>query len=255
MIKIIHYCWFGYNPLPKLALKCIDSWRTFFPDYAIKEWNESNFDINIIPYVKEAYEAKKYAFVSDYARFWILYHYGGLYFDTDVEIIKNMDDIIERGPFMGRENESGNGATTLGVAPGLGLGCNPGLGLYKEILDFYSQLHFVEENGNLNLNTVVDYTTQILKSHGLKNVEEIQECGGVWVYPKEYFCPKSYQDRRTLITPNTRTIHHYAESWVPDDIRKKNEKEAFKLRHPIIFKLYHCLIGIPKFYLLGFLRK
>ena len=101
--KIIHYCWFGRNPLPESAIKCINSWKKFFPDYEIKEWNEDNFDVNIIPYTAEAYEAKKYAFVSDYARFWILYHFGGIYFDTDVEVIKPFDDILERGPFMGRE--------------------------------------------------------------------------------------------------------------------------------------------------------
>lgn len=99
--KVIHYCWFGGNPLPKSAQKCIALWRKYLPDYEIKEWNENNFDVNIIPYTAEAYKAKKYAFVSDYARFWILYKYGGLYFDTDVEVIKNMDDIISKGPFMG----------------------------------------------------------------------------------------------------------------------------------------------------------
>ena len=103
--KIIHYCWFGGNPLPELAMKCIESWRTYFPDYEIKEWNEDNFDVNIIPYTKEAYENKKYAFVSDYARFWILYNHGGIYFDTDVEVIKKMDDIIEKGSFMGCEKK------------------------------------------------------------------------------------------------------------------------------------------------------
>ena len=107
--KLIHYCWFGRNPLPKSAIKCIESWKKFLPDYEIKEWNENNFDVNIIPYTKEAYECKKYAFVSDYARFWILYKYGGLYFDTDVEVIKSMDDIIERGPFMGIEVEAKKG--------------------------------------------------------------------------------------------------------------------------------------------------
>jgi len=104
--KIIHYCWFGRNPLPASALKCIYSWRKFLPNYEIKEWNEDNFDVNIIPYTREAYEAKKYAFVSDYARFYILYHYGGLYFDTDVEIIKPMDDIVERGNFYGNRVRS-----------------------------------------------------------------------------------------------------------------------------------------------------
>lgn len=103
--KIIHYCWFGRGPLPELAQKCIASWKKYLPDYEIKEWNEDNFDVNIIPYTAEAYKAKKYAFVSDYARFWILYQYGGIYFDTDVEVIRPMDDIIERGNFMGFETD------------------------------------------------------------------------------------------------------------------------------------------------------
>ena len=101
--KIIHYCWFGGKPLPKSAIKCIKSWRKFFPDYEIKEWNESNFDVNMMTYTREAYAAQKYAFVSDVARFWILYREGGVYFDTDVEVIAPMNDIIESGPFMGVE--------------------------------------------------------------------------------------------------------------------------------------------------------
>ena len=126
--KVIHYCWFGRNPLPESAKKCINSWRKYLPDYEIKEWNEDNFDVNIIPYTREAYEVKKYAFVSDYARFWILYHHGGLYFDTDVEVIKPLDDIIDRGPFMGVEVGATSGGAPPLVAPGLGLGVNPGLG-------------------------------------------------------------------------------------------------------------------------------
>ena len=101
--KIIHYCWFGHNPLPESAIKCIESWKKFFPDYEIREWNEDNFNVDIIPYTKDAYEAKKYAFVSDYARFWILEKFGGLYFDTDVEVIKSMEDIIAEGAFLGAE--------------------------------------------------------------------------------------------------------------------------------------------------------
>ena len=142
--KVIHYCWFGRNPLPSLAIKCIESWRKYLPDYEIKEWNEDNFDVNIIPYTQEAYQVGKYAFVSDYARFWILYKYGGLYFDTDVEVIKPMDDIIARGPFMGCEKDVSDTSVAsvapglgLGVNPGLGLGVNPGLGLYKEIFEMY----------------------------------------------------------------------------------------------------------------------
>ena len=124
--KIIHYCWFGGKPLPESARKYIASWRKYFPDYEIKEWNENNFDVNIISYTAEAYKARKYAFVSDFARFWILYHHGGLYFDTDVEVIGSFDDIIARGPFMGCESglRPMEGDSLL-VAPGLGLGVNP----------------------------------------------------------------------------------------------------------------------------------
>ena len=121
--KIIHYCWFGRGPLPELAQKCIASWKKYLPDYEIKEWNEDNFDVNIIPYTAEAYKAKKYAFVSDYARFWILYKFGGIYFDTDVEVIRPIDDIVERGNFMGFETDpslTNDDASKASVAPGLG---------------------------------------------------------------------------------------------------------------------------------------
>ena len=152
--KTIHYCWFGRNPLPSLAIKCIASWKKYLPDYEIKEWNEDNFDVNVVPYTREAYAAKKYAFVSDYARFKILYEEGGLYFDTDVEVIKPFDDIIARGAFMGCERDAGDRGGAC-VNPGLGLGANPNFGLYKEILDLYATLHFSYPEGSLNLKTVV----------------------------------------------------------------------------------------------------
>ena len=101
--KKIHYCWFGRNPLPDSALRCIASWKKYLPDYEILEWNEDNFDVNSIQYIAQAYKVKKYAFVSDYARFKILYEHGGLYFDTDVEVIKPMEEIVSRGPFLGFE--------------------------------------------------------------------------------------------------------------------------------------------------------
>ena len=213
--KVIHYCWFGGKPLPQLAIKCIESWKKFLPDYEIKLWNEDNFDINIVPYTKEAYSVKKYAFVSDYARFWILYNYGGLYFDTDVEIIKSFHEILDRGPFMGCESSAKENSTpdTIGVNPGLGLGVNPGLGLYKEILDYYQQLHFIQHDGTLNLTTVVKYTTTVLVKHGLVNTPRIQYVTGVYIYPKEYFCPISTMDGKMELTDKTVSIHHYSNSW------------------------------------------
>ncbi len=210
--KIIHYCWFGRNPLPTSAQKCIASWKMFLPDYEIKEWNEDNFDVNIIPYTKDAYEAKKYAFVSDYARFWILYKYGGLYFDTDVEVIKPMDDIIERGPFMGVEVPANNAGTPK-VAPGLGLGVSPGLGLYKNLLDLYATLHFVNNDGSLNQKTIVSYTTEILQREGLQPTNEIQEIAGIWIYPADYFNPFNDLTGKLDITANTRSIHWYSKTW------------------------------------------
>ena len=214
--KVIHYCWFGGNPLPKSAQKCIASWRKYLPDYEIKEWNESNFDVNIIPYTAEAYKAKKYAFVSDYARFWILYKYGGLYFDTDVEVIKNMDDIIAKGPFMGCENDAKAGASPaqLGVAPGLGLGVNPGLGLYGEILNWYNTHHFITWTGVIEKN-VVDITTEILNKNGIEILDDgILRSSGILIYPKEYFCPKDYITGEMNITDKTKSIHHYSATWL-----------------------------------------
>lgn len=220
--KIIHYCWFGSNPLPESAKKCIASWRKFLPDYEIKEWNESNYDVHKIPYIHEAYEAKKYAFVSDYARFDILYHFGGIYFDTDVQVIKPMDDIIAKGPFMGREAGAylrniceafvGN---ALAVAPGLGLGVNPGLGLYKELLDAYNDFNFLNVDGTLNTKTIVSYTSEILVKHGLNSDNENpQFVAGVWIYPADVFCPMDHtRGNIVTITERTRSIHRYDASW------------------------------------------
>ena len=223
--KIIHYCWFGRNPLPESAVKCIDSWKKFFPDYEIKEWNEDNFDVNIIPYTKEAYEAKKYAFVSDYARMWILYHYGGLYFDTDVEVIKAMDDIVVRGPFMGVEVEAKRGEYPL-VAPGLGLGAESKMDLYKEILDYYAPLHFLSEDGSLNQVTVVKHVTNVLAETGLKQTNEQQEVAGVWIYPREYFNPLDDNTGKLVITENTRSIHWYTKTW----LKKQNPLRTWIVR-------------------------
>lgn len=226
--KVIHYCWFGGNPLPESAKKCIASWGEYLPDYEIKEWNESNFDVNSIKYTREAYRLKKYAFVSDYARMWILYNYGGLYFDTDVELIKPIDDIVARGNFMGREAAdnklSGHdgGAAIKGcgslnestINPGLGLGVAPGLGLYKKVVDWYQAHHFATWDGKFTA-TIVDIVSNILAEDKLQELEGGIEYGSeIYIYPPEYFCPKNYFTGEMHITENTRSIHHYAATWV-----------------------------------------
>ena len=209
--KIIHYCWFGGKPLPPLTQKCIASWQKFLPNYEIKRWDESNFDINACAYVQEAYQAKKWAFVSDYARFAILYKYGGLYFDTDVEIIKPLDDILAKGPFMGLQND-----LNQQVNPGLGLAAAPGLGFYKDMLDLYENIHFFGTEHKVDINkvkTIVEHTTTMLVKHGLRNVSGIQQVAGIYIYPSEYFNPKDMSTHQIYITPNTYTIHHYDGAW------------------------------------------
>ena len=219
MEKVIHYCWFGGKPLPRSAEKCIASWKKFLPEYRIVRWDESNFDVNAIPYTREAYAAGKYAFVSDYARFWILYHNGGVYFDTDVELIKNMDDILAKGDFLGVESKMPRMIT---VNPGLGFAASRGSVLLEELLDLYRGLNFLNADGTPCLKNIVEITTEQLLKQGLKNTPEVQECCGFTIYPKDYFCPIDYDTRELVITENTRTIHHYAESWVPRSARFKN---------------------------------
>lgn len=208
--KVVHYCWFGGKPLPKSAQKCIASWRKYLPDCEIREWNESNFDVNAIPYTREAYERGKYAFVSDYARFYVLYRHGGLYFDTDVEVIRPMDDIVARGAFMGIEQS----VESTGVNPGLGLAAEEGMEIYKTILDYYATLHFVDEQGVQFPGTVVKHTTDVLSRYGFVAENRVQEVAGVTIYPNDWFNPLDDATGRLTVTENTRSIHHYSKTWI-----------------------------------------
>lgn len=211
--KIIHYCWFGRNPLTPLAQKCIASWRTFFPNYEIREWNEDNFDVNIIPYTAEAYRVGKYAFVSDYARFWVLYRYGGVYFDTDVEVIRPMDDVLEKGPFMGFELLG----EKMAVAPGLGLAADPGMAIYKTILDRYEHLLFLLPDGSINPCMMIPMVTELLVKEGLNGSGAIEHVADVNIYPPDWFNPYDDALGKLRKTENTRSIHWYAKSWMPAD--------------------------------------
>lgn len=215
MEKIIHYCWFGKGELPENARKCIESWKVNFPGYVIKEWNEDNFDIDdTCIYVKQAYDQKKWAFVSDYARFKILYEYGGFYFDTDVEVLRNMEDLVaDCDCFMGEEISDEHFGTGLEVNPGLGMYAKAGNRIFNEIIEYYDTLKFLDESGNFNGNTVVDYTTKIMKKHGFVgngNIEKIQD---IKIYPPEYFCPMNPKTGKIKITKTTYSIHHYTASW------------------------------------------
>lgn len=232
--KIIHYCWFGGNPLPKSALKCIESWKKFFPDYEIKEWNESNFDISQNLYIRQAYEAKKYAFVSDYARYQILYKYGGIYFDTDVEVIKPFNDILSRGSFFGCETDGNNKTgAKIKVAPGLGCAVTAGNRFYEEMLNLYSELSFYNPDSTLNTTTIVEYTTDLLLKHGLVNSPKIQCVDDIYIYPKEYFNPRNNNTGKLTKTGKTHSIHWYDMSWLSVKQRRISK----------VTRVFHRLFG------------
>ena len=203
--KVIHYCWFGGKPLPWAVKKCIRSWKKYCPDYQIIQWNESNFDVTQIEYMKQAYEAKKWAFVTDVARLLLVYEHGGIYLDTDVELIKPLDPLLEYEAYFGREGER--------VNTGLGFGACAGHPLVGAILDYYRNASFLDADGNCCLTPCTSTNTQVLAAHGLKTENVDQMIDGVRFLPREYLCPIDYTTHERNVTPNTISIHHYAMSW------------------------------------------
>ncbi len=205
----IHYCWLGGNPLTPLGEKCLASWRKYCPDYEIIRWDESNYDFTKHPYMKQALEAKKWGFVPDYARLDIVYQHGGIYLDTDVEIIKPLDDLLKNEFFAGFESKDF-------IALGLGFGAEAGHPLLSEMMKDYDNYSFINEDGSLNLLPSPQIQTKILRSCGLQNdTEEIQHLETqITIYPQEYFCPKDFSLHKLNITSNTYTIHHYDGSWL-----------------------------------------
>lgn len=208
--KTIHYCWFGGNPLPETVVKCMKTWAHFCPDYEIIRWDETNFDVGCCDYVREAYEAKKWAFVSDYCRFYVLYHYGGIYLDTDVELLKSLDGLPDT--FIGFENWSS-------CASGLIRGAQPGDKVCAMMLESYRKDHFALGNGRYNTKTVCQRETGILVEQGLLLNGRQQFVANTHVYPVEYFCPKNYYTQEQNITDNTYSIHHYDASWYTEEDR------------------------------------
>ena len=205
--KVIHYCWFGGNPLNDMAKKCIESWKKYCPDYEIVEWNESNFDIGTsCDYVKEAYEAKKWAFVSDYVRLWAIYNYGGIYLDVDVELIKSIDFLRKNKAFFGFEDDNN-------IATGVGFGAEKDNDVVKELINDYNNIHFKNSDGKFDLTPCPSRNTRIFKKWGFEGNGKKQIVNGNVVYPKDYFCPKDYNTNILNITENTVSIHHFIASW------------------------------------------
>lgn len=204
--KYIHYCWFGEKKLPRFARKCIRSWKKYLPEYEIICWNEKNVDLEACPFIKEAYEAKKWAFVADYARVKALYEYGGIYFDTDMMLKKKIDFLLEKPAFIGVE-DSGY------VAAGVWGAKEPKSFLAKEVLRFYeSQIHF--DSRNLYAITIPVIITRILEKHGfLRGENKIQTVKDTYIYPRDYFYPLSYDYQNNVFTDNTCMVHYADGSW------------------------------------------
>ncbi len=219
--KLIHYCWFGGNPLPEPAQKCIKSWQKYCPDYEVKEWNESNFDLSCCIYAKEAYEAKKWAFVTDYVRLKVLVEYGGIYMDTDVEVVRPLDVFLKEKAFSGFEYGEN-------VPTGI-MACEKNFSLFDALLKRYDGRHFLNADGTYDLTTNVKEVTDFLRKRGLVLNGKKQTIEGFALYPKEYFCPKNWKTRKVECTNNTYAIHHFAGTWLTPWQRYKIEIREKKL--------------------------
>ena len=191
--KIIHYCWFGRSKMPPLAIKCIESWKKNLPEYEIKEWNENNFDLNMYPYVREAYDNRKFAFVTDVVRLYVLYEEGGIYMDTDVEVLKSLDPYLQHNAFSGFEDD-------IHIPTGI-IASEKGGKWVKDNLAYYNNRHFIKEDGTMDLTTNVITLTNYMLSLGLKQDNSYQDFPNlITLYPKDYFCPKSYIDGNIYLT-------------------------------------------------------
>lgn len=205
--KVIHYCWFGRGPKSELAKRCIDSWKKILPDYELKEWNEDNFDVDSVPYVKEAYAHRKWAFVTDYVRLYALANEGGIYMDSDVEVLKPLDRFLAHVAFTGYES---SGWAVTGI-----MASEKGGAWVKEQLAHYDGLHFVREDGSLDMTANVEPITKSMRSHGMrldKKYEMVENY--ITLYPSDFFCPKNWATDKIDLTENTYVIHHFTGTWL-----------------------------------------
>lgn len=206
--KKIHYCWFGGKPLSEMAERCIESWKKYCPDYEIIRWDESNFDLSSYDYTQEAFEAKKWAFITDVVRLHALVQQGGIYMDTDVELIAPLDSILEYDAVSGFESETD-------IPTGL-MASVPNQELMKELLDEYEGLHFIKSDGSQDNTTNVIRITNTCLKYGLTRDNTKQTVKGMTLLPKDYLCPKNSKTGEIELTDNTIAIHHFDGSWLSE---------------------------------------
>lgn len=223
--KVIHYCWFGGKELPELAKKCIASWEKHCPDYQIVRWDEDNFDLNCCKYVREAYDSKKYAFVTDYVRLFAMYTQGGIYMDTDVEVVRNLDEFLTHKAFSGFESERH-------IPTGI-MASEKGFPLFAQLLSNYENRSFLGADGQPDLTTNVITITGMLRQRGFVPNGEYQVVEGFALYPQDVFCPYDNNTGVLQKTENTAAIHWFNQSWVSPMARLRS-----KLTQP-----FHRLFG------------
>lgn len=232
--KIIHYCWFGEKPLPELAEKCIASWKKFCPDYKIKRWDESNTNLTENDYIREAYENKKWAFITDYIRLKVLYEFGGIYMDTDVQVCKSLDSFLTESAFSGFENDHQ-------IPTGI-MASEKEHPFFKKLLEYYVDRHFVLDDGTFDQTTNVIIITEIGLKNGFIPNDQKQTFCDMTFYPHDVFCPKSHLTGEIQWTDNTVCIHHFDGSWKTEKERKdiiirQKLNQRFGLIGDFIYKL------------------
>lgn len=216
--KVIHYCWFGGAPKPKSVLRCINSWKKHCPDFEIREWTEKDFDVTQNEYTRQAYEAKAWGFVPDYIRLWIIYHHGGIYLDTDVQVIKDLSPLCNHHAFAGFQEDGY-------VALGLGFGAEPGNPFIGAHMQQYDELRFLNSDGTVNRTPSPVYTNLLLKKRGLDACNgDTQDLGDVIIFSKDCFCPKDFTSGITRVTQNTYSIHQFDASWYSEEQQEKKNK-------------------------------
>ena len=221
--KIIHYCWFGGKPKPELAEKCIRSWKKFCPDYEILEWNENNFDVTTAPkYVQQAYESRRWAFVSDFVRLKALQEMGGVYMDTDVEVIKPLDSFLKHKAFAGFE---GIGRVQTGL-----LACEKDFPLFRDFIAYYDTASFLQDDGTPDITTNVEILTRLCLARGMEADDVYQEIDGLAIYPRAVFCPVDFDTKKLKKTRKTVIIHWFSGSWHTEEELEAMRQEKLQLQ-------------------------
>lgn len=206
--KIIHYCWLSGDPYPNDIQECIDSWHEHLPDYDFMLWDMNNFDVSSVPYVKQAVDARKWAFASDYIRLWAIYNYGGIYLDSDIKVLKSFDGLLSEKAFTAFESGGRIAAWIFGG--------EKGAPIFKELLDYYKDRNFLREDGSLEQIPNTIPTTKILVNHGLKACNKVQRLDDITVFTEDYFSPFNPWTKKTVITDNSYAMHLFKGAWFWD---------------------------------------